>query len=1099
MKFSIKLILVGFGLLLNGCDSSDSEQSNNPPSGKEKYELVLNQREVLPVGFSATPSAQLISTTTGTSQDVSDEVSLKSSEPSVALLSGRTVQAQSLGETTLTATLNKAGVDYSTTSRLKVTDALVDTLTIHAPNATLGIGATQQDTAIAKFDDGSSLEVTRQPNSSWTVTPNDKASIVSTTGRLTAISPGEVSVELIGQANGLSFSGSKSLTITAATVEALSVTPSGVRLKQGMTQQYTATATYSDKTTNDVTTLVTWSVDSPQLASIDSDTGVLTAGSKTGLVVITATFTVSNKTFSQSVSALIDNKTPISSLSITPNSTSFPVLSDHKLSAIARDELGESYDVSSYATWSIDDSSYASINAQGLLQIKDRIKNKPINITATFEGKNATISGLLTTSPVERFFLSPQKIILSKGFSKQLSTTIVFENNSTLDFASHSSLTWSTKDKTIATVVDGLVTAHTSGITQLEVAGSYQGQTFSSSAEIEVTPSVVKNISVTPENHLLFKGQSQQFNATAFLSDLTEVDITDAPNISWSSSNNARADVNTKGIVTAKAPGVVKVTATLNGIQETATLYIADNENLDVASAKIVPAGPSNLPLGTQRNYSLELTNSQGTKNLLRSASTFTYVSSDPTIASIDAKSGLLTTKQVGGPVTISLNGNIAGVQAADASLNVSNAILQDLELTPENTQTRLATPVSLTITKTYSDGSKADSLTNLTWKNSNPIVGSIDPSTATFTPLGIGSTTLSVASKTMPGLISESQIEVLEASLESFKIDLIDKTPPRVNQAKAMRATGTWTDGSTRDITYFVDWSVSSANNIATISKKGVLTATAIGKLTILAQLDGVQDQQLETIAKTDTTSLSVPNSDLTLSLTESTPLIVHNQNGQVISDIVSYSSSDEDTVTVTNTGTVTALKTGNAEITVTLDNLSTIVIVNVPTSLTSCGPINSKANDTDGACLKVTSTNDNQLLFTAMPSKKAIDKLGLQIDHLTQRLSVNSPREGVAFPNEYIGFKGKNQLNSATSYCAYLKKVRFLNLRNWRLPTQNELTRLLTEKGPLGTNYRWPYPKGRGYRVSELTGKTYSIQWGNLLNEGDQNAAPTSCVAMP
>ncbi|WP_353500384.1 Ig-like domain-containing protein [Vibrio sp. CB1-14] len=1097
MKRKINILALLFlVLLINGCDSSDSEQSNHPPSQKEEYELVLEKRETLPVGFATSPSARLVSTMTGVSQDVTDQVSLTSSDPSVAHLSEGQVQAQSSGETELTATLTRAGVTYSSSSSLRVSEALVDTLTIQAPHVTLGVGARQQYTAIAQFDDGSTLEVTKQPNINWSVNSSEKASIESTTGLLTTISPGEVLVELRGQANGVSFRGSKSLTITTATVKGLSVTPSGAQLRQGMTQQYTATATYSDQTTNDVTNAVTWSVDAPQVASIDSSTGLLTAGTQTGNVSVTASFQVSGQTFSESVSATVDNNTQVSSFSITPSSASFPILSRHQLSAIALDELGNSYDVSASTTWSLDSSTYASIDEGGLLQIRDRIITTPLGVTATYQGKTATASILLTSSPLDRFVVSPQKVSLPKGLSKQLNATVFFESQHSLDFTSSSSLTWNTDNASIASVADGLVTAHDVGSAQIQVSGSYQGQAFSSSTEIEVTPAVVKNVVVSPSSSPpLSTGRSQQFIAKAFISDLTEFDITDAPAISWSSSDNTIADVDARGLVTAKSPGLVTITAAFDGLQNTVPLPVVNANIVEAISARIVTDGPSNLPLGAQANYFLELTDSQGATSLVRSASTFSYVSSDPTIASIDANSGLLTAEQVGGPVTISITGSIAGIQATDTSVTVSSATLQALELTPNNTQTRLIKPVNLTVTKTYSDGSQDNSLTDLAWQNSDPTIGNVDTNPATFTPSQTGLTTLSVTSTLVPSLVAESQIEVVAASLESFRIELLNNTPPTLNVEKPMRATGIYSDGSTKDITFFVDWSVTSPN-IATINRKGVVTATALGDLTIVARYAGLQDQQLDTVVIPQVTSLFIQNSDLTLSPGASMQLIVQDQNGQDISDVVNYTSSDETIATVNSNGTVTALKAGSVKITATLHNLSDIVTLSLPTSVTSCGPVNSTANNTDGACLKVTSSADNTKLFTATPSSAALVALGYTYNWSTQALSVNSPLEGVVMPNFYIGFKGPGQPNDAGSYCTFLGTVKFLDSSGWRLPTSQELSDLISTKGPLGTNYRWPYPKGKGYRVSDLSEKTLHIQWGNELNENKLNAAPTSCV---
>jgi len=70
-----------------------------------------------------------------------------------------------------------------------------------------------------------------------------------------------------------SVSGSTLLTVTSAAVVWIDVTPSGPSVLLGAAQQFTATGTYSDGSSQDVTTLVTWFSSDPGVATVSNTSG----------------------------------------------------------------------------------------------------------------------------------------------------------------------------------------------------------------------------------------------------------------------------------------------------------------------------------------------------------------------------------------------------------------------------------------------------------------------------------------------------------------------------------------------------------------------------------------------------------------------------------------------------------------------------------------------------------------------------------------------------------------------------------------------------------------------------------------------------------
>jgi hypothetical protein len=92
------------------------------------------------------------------------------------------------------------------------------------------------------------------------------------------------------------------IVVTAAPLVSIAVTPGPVTLKVGQMQQFTATGTYADSTTADITSQVTWSSGATSIASVDA-TG-MGAGQRPGTAPITATLGSVSGQASVTVSAL---------------------------------------------------------------------------------------------------------------------------------------------------------------------------------------------------------------------------------------------------------------------------------------------------------------------------------------------------------------------------------------------------------------------------------------------------------------------------------------------------------------------------------------------------------------------------------------------------------------------------------------------------------------------------------------------------------------------------------------------------------------------------------------------------------------------------
>jgi hypothetical protein len=147
----------------------------------------------------------------------------------------------------------------------------------------------QQFTATGAFSDGTTQDVTE--SATWTTSASQVVTVSSaagTKGLVTALAPGTAAVSA-------SFSGVTSnaaaITVTAAALVSISVTPSNPTVVVGFGVQFFATGAFSDNTTQDLTNAVTWS-SSSGIALISDATGSKgqAATSGTGTVTITASF-----------------------------------------------------------------------------------------------------------------------------------------------------------------------------------------------------------------------------------------------------------------------------------------------------------------------------------------------------------------------------------------------------------------------------------------------------------------------------------------------------------------------------------------------------------------------------------------------------------------------------------------------------------------------------------------------------------------------------------------------------------------------------------------------------------------------------------------
>lgn len=173
----------------------------------------------------------------------------------------------------LTASITACGGSFF------VANSTVVSISLSPSSPTVQVGSTEQFVATGTRADGNTEDVSNA--ATWTSSKPTVAT-VSSSGLLSALSTGSTTITASYERG----SGQAFVLVSSGTLTALTLSPTNTSIAVGGTSQYTATGTFSDGTTRNLTTTVTWSSSNTTVATITS-TGLAT-GLKAGSTTIAA-------------------------------------------------------------------------------------------------------------------------------------------------------------------------------------------------------------------------------------------------------------------------------------------------------------------------------------------------------------------------------------------------------------------------------------------------------------------------------------------------------------------------------------------------------------------------------------------------------------------------------------------------------------------------------------------------------------------------------------------------------------------------------------------------------------------------------------------
>ena len=280
------------------------------------------------------------------------------------------------GPDTITASITVDGQTFTNTAQLSsATGATLTSIDVDPITPSVAAGSAQQFTAQGIFSDGSTHDVTSAVN--W-VSSNTAAGTINAQG-LASVPVGAAAgsntiIAASTQVSGQTISAIAILTVAGKTLVSVNVTPATASVAVNGTQQFTLTGTYSDSSTQNLTSSAAWSSSNPSVATVVSGNGCSatpntsnSCGFATGVaaggpVTITATITASGQTFNGSGQLSVTTSSPtLVSISVTPMSASVAVNGTQQFTATGTYSDNSTQNLTGSATWTSSDTSVATI------------------------------------------------------------------------------------------------------------------------------------------------------------------------------------------------------------------------------------------------------------------------------------------------------------------------------------------------------------------------------------------------------------------------------------------------------------------------------------------------------------------------------------------------------------------------------------------------------------------------------------------------------------------------------------------------------------------------------------------------------------------
>ena len=339
-----------------------------------------------------------------------------------------------------------------------------------------------------------------------------------------------------------------------------------------------------------------------------------------------------------------------------------------------------------------------------------------ITVTTTDGGKTASCEVTVNTKLVGVTSVSLDKTTaeLTEGDELTLTATVNPDN------ATDKSVSWSSSDSSVASVVNGKVTALKAGTATITVTTTDGGKTASCAVTVKAKYVAVSSVSLDKTSAELIEGHELTLTATVNPDNATDKSVT------WTSSDASVASV-VNGKVTAHTPGTATITVTTTDGNMTADCVVTVKEQPIVTLNQSV----SEMIVGDEMILGATVSVA-GTELILTSSDATVATVTDGKVKAIKAGVVTITVTTADGGSSASCEitvteatGNVTGVMIdkSSAILKIGDSITLKAVITPTNADNR-----------------------NVTWSSTDNSVASVDA--GVVTALKVGTATIVVTTE---------------------------------------------------------------------------------------------------------------------------------------------------------------------------------------------------------------------------------------------------------------------------------------------------------------------------------------------------------------
>ncbi|MDR1564016.1 MAG: Ig-like domain-containing protein, partial [Oscillospiraceae bacterium] len=675
-------------------------------------------------------------------------------------------------------------------------------ITLRASATTIGLGETSQITASILPANTTIKTLT------WS-SSNTAVATVDSNGKVTGLRPGTIRITASTAANNGNIKNYIDIRVTGTLPTGISIAGANPRtLTIDTSTKLSATITPSTATNK----TVTWSSDNTAIATVDSNGNVYAKA--VGETYIKATSFVS--TVNTKIKLVVSPIQAQSLAFINPPATIGATESE-----VLQVAFTPANTTNKNLTWSSSNTSVARVDSTGSVT---GLSMGTAMITAK-ASNNVTISTVIEIVEIKPYYmdlLNENPISLAPGSVVQLLVQFYPENTS------NKGVTWKTNKPTTATVDEnGLLTiigaTGTATITCTADATTASGGTLKKSIAVNIESFPPTAIQITNGDSSLFPGETLALDV-AFTPAYTNI-----KSLTWSSSNEAAATVDSAGVITAVGEGIANITAlSSNGLSSTAAITVTIPPNTPVQSLSI-------------NKTELSTTLKVGEEQALSTVILPVYATDKAVIWSSDNQSVL----------TVDQGGRVQAVGKGKANITVKTADEQH-EDTIELTVVVMPAQILISGRESIDIGEELElyaavlpenaDFNSITWSIDKPELLSYDSETGLFTGLGEG--TAVITASTANGVSAEHSVTIVFVPTQSMEI-IKDELP-------AVLGVDSWQQVSIGLLPLnasdkIIVWS-SSNEEVLTVDETGAVFAVSNGTATIHARTpDGQFEDSVE------------------------------------------------------------------------------------------------------------------------------------------------------------------------------------------------------------------------------------------------------------